>query len=358
MHVDVLIPKTTVSGVTPVLSIIQDQESYVDTGGAADMVFYVEVFNVNAGGGSLTLTLESSPTNDAALFLTVAGPITLAASSTPLIIKTIPGAASVAPLSRLLRWHVTASSSSTTNWSVTFRVRAARSRTPFFSPTLIPGCVVWFRSDLGVTLGVGSAVSQWLDQTGNTANTLSASGSPTWSSNGFTSPIPAPAVQTSSGTPDAYFTASGATIAQPDSMFLVAQSVGAPLAAQQIFISGPAGLLQALGQATSTTTTLNIDASAGAPKTKTVAALTTASIIQVDWDMGNTLVYQNGTVIGAAISPGSDSLQFGSIGNGPSGLFPVNANFAEVILYNSILTPAYRTLVTRYLGARYGISVP
>jgi hypothetical protein len=162
MHTEILIPWTTVSGGTSVTSVIQDHEAYIDTGGASDVVFYVDVLNVHQDEGTtVILTLESSPTNDAALFLPVAGPITLSPSMTPLIFKTVPGAVSLAPLARWLRWHVTTSS---TQWTVTFRVRASRSRTPFFSPTLISGCALWLRADLGTSISTG--VSAWADQSG------------------------------------------------------------------------------------------------------------------------------------------------------------------------------------------------
>jgi len=38
-----------------------------------------------------------------------------------------------------------------------------------FVPTQIPGCLVWLRGDLGITLS-GASVSGWADQSGNTNN--------------------------------------------------------------------------------------------------------------------------------------------------------------------------------------------
>jgi hypothetical protein len=362
LETEILQPwKTIGGGNTTVTTVVQEEEGWLDLSGACDATFWIDVRSVNPGrSGTITLTLQSSPTRDELLFQPINVPVTLTASSSPFQVRTIPGAVSVSPLARWVRWTLASVGGASGQWNATFRIRVSRSRTPYLSPTIVPGCLVWFRSDLGVTLSSGNVIASWADQTGNAANLLvpNSGGSPTYSANGFGSPIPAPAVQTSSGTPENFLTASGATIAQGDSMIIVAQTVGTPTAAGEIFISGPTGTFQALSQAASTTTTLNINASSGAAKTKTVAALTTPSIIQVDWNGASTLVYQNGSVIGAAISPGTFSEKFATIGNGPAGSFPANANFAEILMFKPILTTALRTLVTRYLGARYGITVP
>jgi hypothetical protein len=363
LETEILQPwKTIGGGNTTVTTVVQEEEGWLELSGACDATFWVDVRSVNPGRtGTITLTLQSSPTRDELLFQPINVPVTLSASATPFVVRTIPGAASVSPLARWVRWSLASVGGAAGQWNATLRIRVSRSRTPYFSPTMVPGCAVWMRSDLGVTLvSASSVITSWADQTGNTANTLTASGSPTYSATGFGSPIAAPAIQTFKAATDGFLKTTGATISQGDSMIVVAQTVGTPLAAQQIFISGPTGSVQALGQAASTTTTLNIDASAGTPKTVPVAALTTASIIQVDFNNTNTLAYQNGSILngGSPVAPGTEALQFGSVGNGPSGLFPVNANFAEILLFQPILTPAWRTVVTRYLGARYGITVP
>jgi len=201
-------------------------------------------------------------------------------------------------------------------------------------------------------------VASWADQTGNASNLLVASGTPTYSATGFGSPTARPAIQTSSGTPDNYLSASGATIAQGDSMILVVQSSVASPTSNQNFISGPSGMSQAVGQISGGDTSLLVNASAVGPQTVAASNLTQASILQVDFNGASTFAYQNGTVLGAAISPGAESLQFANLGIGPVGGNPFTGNFAEVLLFEPLLSAQWRTVVTRYLGARYGITVP
>jgi hypothetical protein len=89
--------------------------------------------------------------------------------------------------------------------------------------------------------------------------------------------------------------------------------------------------------------------------------VTNPSIVQVDWNGASTAVYQNGTSVAPSGSPGAQSTKFGAIG-GPSGSGAFGGIFtgyvAEVILYDRQLSANERVLVTRYLGARYGITVP
>src|SRR5262249_47115716 len=58
-------------------------------------------------------------------------------------------------LMRYLRWKITPSTSGA--WDLTFRIRAIGSRSATFVPPLLPGCVAWYRADLGVTLSSGTS---------------------------------------------------------------------------------------------------------------------------------------------------------------------------------------------------------
>lgn len=55
------------------------------------------------------------------------------------------------------------------------KITRLRSRRVSFVPTQLSGCVLWLRSDLGITLN-GSTVSAWGDQSGNANNMLQGTG--------------------------------------------------------------------------------------------------------------------------------------------------------------------------------------
>jgi hypothetical protein len=368
MQTEILVPWTTVGGTGPaVTQQIQDRESYIDTGCAPDMVFFIEVLKVTQGGGTLTLALESSPTNDAALFAPVVGPIKLVASGTPLVIKTVPGAASVSPLARFLRWHVTANSA-TSDWVVTFRVRAARSRTPFFSPTLIPGCVVWLRSDLGipiaaVTSGSMAVNTTWSDQSGGGRTATVQGAAATYALTGVNG---LPVIQTgatcfleSSSTAFAsgLFGANVTHTLFSVVVFPAAANAGAFAATINTYeINSSFAQLADTGAIRGRVSLhpANIDAASSSPSSGALGIYSTA---------GNTTsvdLYINGSLVTSqpvTFTPGTPAAYVACALSNPID-FPLTGSAYEFIVYNSVLTAAQRLLVHRYLGARYGITVP
>ncbi len=86
-----------------------------------------------------------------------------------------------------------------------------------------------------------------------------------------------------------------------------------------------------------------------------------ACILQVDWNGASTEVYQNGMQqAGGPFNPGTNGISavyaVGAIAS--SGVDPYDGWIAEVLIFKPALTHVWRTMVTRYLGARYGIAVP
>jgi hypothetical protein len=351
MHLETLQAWVTISASGTTSACIQEEDAWADLRNASAAVFYVDVRAATPiSGGSLTLQLESSPTQDESLFTPCCPPLTLSPSTivpttTPIVLKTV-NALSVGPLSRYVRWHVISSSYGT--WSVTFRVRVARAKTPFFSPLTLPGCVLWLRADLGIASS-GGLVSSWVDQSG-TQPTLTNSGpvSLVLSSafNGF------PVVETSSGT----LAVTGTTVSQADSMIMVCQGTTQMPTNYGAIFGGTAASEQVVSQRPNVTNIIGINAGSGVPVTLT-SPITNATILQVDWNAGTTAFYQNGSSLAVTSSPGSGTIQVGVVGNNV-GIYPFLGSVAEVMMFSPALTSPLRVLVNRYLGARYGISVP
>ena len=350
MHIDILQPWVTIQGTaTTITTIVQEVEGWLDLSGCADIAAWVDVRAVSPASAtsSVTLTLESSPTQDEAFFAPVATLRLLApAAGTTAVLRSVSGAASANPVARWLRWRLSSVLPATSGtWSATFRVRIARSRTPFFTPRAVPGCVGWLRGDLGVTytgLGNSSIVASWADQAATPSNTLTAVGSPT------------AAGAWMGVTPGNYLSSSaGGGTPQPGSMLVVAWLGTAETYAATMVtgsVSGEATLAQTASSSTSVTVS-----SVGGSGNVGVSSLFGGGILQVDWHSSSTSVFQNGAFKGSA-SAGLGGVVAGQIG-GAAGV-GFSGWIAEVLIYNNILTPAWRTLLTRYLGGRYAITVP
>ena len=97
---------------------------------------------------------------------------------------------------------------------------------------------------------------------------------------------------------------------------------------------------------------------AGTSENQAVTAdLNAPSILQVDFNGAATAIYQNGVSQGT-VSSGTNALSFAAVGANYNGTNVIEGSIAEVIVFQPLLTSVWRTLVTRYLGGRYGIAVP
>lgn len=159
---DLITVRATAGAVT---SVTQDSARWLLLEDASDAAFWFEVADVTSPGVSVSLHVESAPTEDEALFADACPPIVLAASSTPFVRKTVRTPSTKA-LGNIVRWRLDVPGGSSGLWSATFRIRVVPLRSRSFVPTDIAGCQMWVRSDLGLTFN-GSAVTAWADQSGN-----------------------------------------------------------------------------------------------------------------------------------------------------------------------------------------------
>lgn len=363
MRTSVLQPWVTVQGsATAVTDVIQDESEWLDLSDCADISVWVDVRSVSSVTGTsasaITLVLESSPTKDEDFFAPVAKIPILTASSTPVVMKSVSGAASANPAARWLRWHLMSVPTSTSGfWDATFRIRIARSRTPYFTPARVPGCALWLRSDLGIKLAstaLGLTVGTWVDQMGNSGNNLAATdGQCPLTADQF-SVFPGVTLGNQGA---AYLLASGGvTVTQPSTLIVVAFAAASGAGLQTFAYGGGASPVSLdMTASSSTSVTVNAGAAVAVP---VGSALTSASILQVDWNGASTQVYQNGTAQGGVVNAGANALTFTSLGATSADANVLGGQVAEVLIFKPALTASWRTLVTRYLGNRYAITVP
>lgn len=175
----------TIRASSPVITVVQQESDWLDLSTYADAAFWVEVANVSpAGGGTISLEIESSPTLDAINFGPVAPPLLLSRASNgtdvvPQIVRCVR-TRSTKPLARYTRWRLRSSTSGT--WEATIRIRGTAGFSSFFQPTLIRGCNLWLRADLGVTLS-GTNVTTWADQSTFARDVSASSNYPTFNTN-------------------------------------------------------------------------------------------------------------------------------------------------------------------------------
>ena len=199
---------TTVSG-----SLTQDDARWLDVRAYQDVTCWVECASIS---GTPSLSIQTSPTYDDSLFVNVAPQLQLSASSTPVLLQSVPSP-TTAPLAKLLRWQISGG-------TATFRIRASLSRQRFFTPPQLSNCILWTRSDLGISPGSGG-VQTWADQSGAGLNfTAGVPGTPPplQTVSGF------PAIQgNTTGTHTAYYMET-ANVSLPTSltMFVVAAHTG------------------------------------------------------------------------------------------------------------------------------------
>ena len=112
---------------SPVISsLTQSEDGYLDMSGYSDVVVWFDVKDVVLGTGmtGITLDFQTAPTKDDAYFRAMATGISLTASSpsaTPGVFLALMNSASI-PVSRWLRWKLTAAGTPSTAWSVTIRM--------------------------------------------------------------------------------------------------------------------------------------------------------------------------------------------------------------------------------------------
>lgn len=168
------------SATLPVRSIAQDETGWLDLSRYADAGFWVNVAGVTwPTGGPVLLNLEASPVKDERTFKAIAPPLILAPQAAngvvvPYFVRTIRTPIT-APLSKYTRWRLSVPTGTTGKWDATFSIRGAGGRSSFFLPTQLAGCLSWLRADLGITL-TGSNVTSWADQSGRGNDAVAPAG--------------------------------------------------------------------------------------------------------------------------------------------------------------------------------------
>jgi hypothetical protein len=119
MHAFILQDWITIRGASTVATITQGEDSWLDLTAYQDLVFWIDCREFT--GTTPTITFQTSPTKDETLFTAIATATTLAASSTPVIVKALLASATV-PIARYLRWQLNGPAST---WDATFRVLVA-----------------------------------------------------------------------------------------------------------------------------------------------------------------------------------------------------------------------------------------
>lgn len=118
MHTFILQDWTTIRG--GVTTVTQGESGWLDLTPYQDLVFWVDCREIS---GSPSITLQTSPAKDEALFMPIVASFSLTASATPAV-KTALMSASTStnpPIARYLRWQL----NGTPTWDTTFRVLVA-----------------------------------------------------------------------------------------------------------------------------------------------------------------------------------------------------------------------------------------
>jgi hypothetical protein len=106
-------------------SITQNEDGWLDMSPYQDLVTWLDVKATTPGGGTIAFDVQTSPVRDELYFLSMIGSsgITYTIPG-PNINKLLKDTANT-PLSRWLRWKITASGVSTFPWDITFRILIA-----------------------------------------------------------------------------------------------------------------------------------------------------------------------------------------------------------------------------------------
>lgn len=223
-----------------------------------------------------------------------------------------------------------------------------------FTPLAISGAIGWWRGDLGVTTATG--VSVWANQVAGDANsnfvqattgkqpTLSA-GNAAW--NGQT-------VLTSNGTKAMQSVGTWAvSLAQPKTYICVGRQTTADANNRQ-FMDGVVGRQIAFGAAT----TGNISTFSSGTLSSTTTWLNNKRVVLIAANGASSSIFVDDSATAKATgNPGASTPTGLILGWAASDANTWIGEWAELIVYNRLLTAAERLTIFQYLGARYAITV-
>jgi len=115
----------TIRGNTATMTVTQSEHMWLDLPGVSHCVAWLEVKEITAGGGTVSMSYQTAPMVNESLFSAMSGPtsiITMPFAPTVGVTPTVLLKDHLTvPLSRWFRWQLTASGTSST-WDITFRL--------------------------------------------------------------------------------------------------------------------------------------------------------------------------------------------------------------------------------------------
>lgn len=228
-------------------------------------------------------------------------------------------------------------------------IRVQGSTVSCFTPTDVGTPALWFDACEGVTYNGSNEVSQWSDLSGNArhATQSTTSKKPIYVAGG-TNGLPH---LDFAGGDDALLTSTGFTLAQPNTIFIVAKYDAA--AADQTLFSSASGS----GRQMMTTTgggSYALDAGSFV-STGQGATTGTTYVFSVVFNTSSSKFFRDGTQYGGTMSLGTDSLVGLGIGTDAGAGTPVghDGTICEILVYNSALSDANRQAVEAYLTTKW-----
>ena len=134
MRAFVLQDWVTIRGNSTVTSVIQMENNYAQLDAFQDVIFWMQVSEVTVSAGTITMNYETAPLKDESLFTAMAtAGITTAAMTPPTLTKVLLSQNPSVPLSRWVRWRLSASGT-TAAWDVSFRILLVANQLFAFHP--------------------------------------------------------------------------------------------------------------------------------------------------------------------------------------------------------------------------------
>lgn len=240
--------------------------------------------------------------------------------------------------------------------------------TQYFNPMQVGGLKLWLDASdpnaNGTLPSNNASISSWVDKSGNSNTVSQGSGSlqPIFKTNILNGK---PVVRFD-GVNDLMAKSSATALANQNTIFVVGTSNG------NSFILGT---FFDYSNNSATNTGINLfqegtpryvagfyDGTLHQATTGATITLPATAVIYLYNDGANGYIYKNGTLYDSVASgninnSGTRVYTIGALLNGVANYF-LNGDVAEVIFYNSNLSSANKLLINRYLGNKWGISVP
>lgn len=348
---------------------VQDPDSWLDLDGFSDVVCWIDIAEVTPPGGTtrnyLQLQIQTAPSCDDAYFVPVAAPLSVGVqapftmpASVPVVVRSATSTVTN-NLMRYLRWSITPFGSG--SWDIAFRIHAVAARSTTFVPPLLPGCVIWYRADLGVTVAAGTSnVTGWNDQSGtNDANKNLATGVSPSLVAADASYMNQPTIAFNAGIGTYLVSGIWTNLLSQPATWIVVGHTSAAGSNEVAFESNSAG---SIGHNVSRTA--GNDVQIKAPNAVTTASMpqwTNPSVLLGEFNGAASNVYFNNFTTAVATGPsGGNSTNSLTVGSSDHAIAIGNfwgGTLAEIIGYTGLLTATSKAQLRNYLRGRYGLAI-